>query len=462
MKGDDQVAPLDTDPLDQRPVAPGSANRLGRWFVPVTGGLLLLLVALLLLRGAAVQGWIQSVRVVSGSMAPQLYGPHYAATCPECGWAFRVGQPYAPTASDCTCPNCGCTTVTLPQSLEAGRRVWIDRWPKWTRRLRAWQSVAYCLPPDQETLAVKRIVARGPGRVELHEGDVFLDGRIQRKSLEQLQQVHQLVYDDRYRPRSQLQLPPRWQPRASNAQQHAAWSVAPSGYRFAAQPHAMERVQWLDYVQWTCWCRPFPPTKRTLPQPLWDHYAYNQTVTRQAMHRVGDLEIQCQVTCPSPGRVLLQLDDGLDCLELQLDAADAALCVTHNGADLPGAAAVAVPASHSWRVTFARCDRRVLVQLNGDLIVAAPYKPTVGPRRADYQPVALGAVGADATIRELRLYRDVYYFGPQGESDWTATETLGPDQCFLAGDNVPVSVDSRQFGPVPAGDLLGVVLPRGD
>lgn len=37
---------------------------------------------------------------------------------------------------------------------------------------------------------------------------------------------------------------------------------------------------------------------------------------------------------------------------------------------------------------------------------------------------------------------------------------LGPDQYFLLGDHRSVSIDSREFGPVERGDLLGRVILR--
>lgn len=38
--------------------------------------------------------------------------------------------------------------------------------------------------------------------------------------------------------------------------------------------------------------------------------------------------------------------------------------------------------------------------------------------------------------------------------------TLGPDMYFVMGDNRPNSLDSRMFGPVPAGEIIGRVVLR--
>jgi len=38
--------------------------------------------------------------------------------------------------------------------------------------------------------------------------------------------------------------------------------------------------------------------------------------------------------------------------------------------------------------------------------------------------------------------------------------TLGPDQYFVLGDNRPRSIDSRCYGAVPRGNILGKVMLR--
>ena len=69
---------------------------------------------------------------------------------------------------------------------------------------------------------MKRIVASGPGRVEIRDGDVYLDGQVQQKTLAQLREVRILVHDDRYR----SPLANRWQPAHSDS----PWKPTSTGY----------------------------------------------------------------------------------------------------------------------------------------------------------------------------------------------------------------------------------------
>ena len=74
-------------------------------------------------------------------------------------------------------------------------------------------------------------------------------------------------------------------------------------------------------------------------------------------------------------------------------------------------------------------------------------------------PVAIGVQGLEATVCDLRLYRDVYYTQPIGlPTDRSAAGTvrLGADEYFVLGDNSPISEDSRQWKASAAHGVCGL------
>jgi hypothetical protein len=74
------------------------------------------------------------------------------------------------------------------------------------------------------------------------------------------------------------------------------------------------------------------------------------------------------------------------------------------------------------------------------------------------QPVAIRVEGNSAALRGLKIERLVEYrVNPR--DDLTAYPLhLGADEWFLVGDNVPVSIDSRDWGAIPVEQILGRVI----
>lgn len=108
-------------------------------------------------------------------------------------------------------------------------------------------------------------------------------------------------------------------------------------------------------------------------------------------------------------------------------------------------------------------DRRIRVRLNGGTIV----QHDLGNQREPPIPAAAGdlAIGVcGLTVEEVRwrLYRDVYYYWPGDETAASSERavTLGPNEYFVLGDNVPVSYDSRYepLSRLPGGAILGRVI----
>ncbi|MEO9931748.1 S26 family signal peptidase [Rhodopirellula bahusiensis] len=77
------------------------------------------------------------------------------------------------------------------------------------------------------------------------------------------------------------------------------------------------------------------------------------------------------------------------------------------------------------------------------------------PELSSKSPIAVGLDPRSvANARDLCLWRSIVWRAPQ-LSRWE----LGTDEWFAAGDNVPVSVDSRSWGPIRANQIVGVCEP---
>ena len=104
-------------------------------------------------------------------------------------------------------------------------------------------------------------------------------------------------------------------------------------------------------------------------------------------------------------------------------------------------------------------DRQLYVALNDRALVTYPYEPSTGTRSPVSRPLSIGSQGLGLEIRDLRVYRDVYYTHPIGGGNkWglDAPVRLGGDAYYVLGDNSPISEDSRTWsgGPALATKLL--------
>ncbi len=428
----------------------GSRLRRPRWRWLLLGGMLLVV---LLIRLGAWQGLLRPVRIAGDSMADTFLGPHYVVHCADCGIDFHCGLDFPPADGEAMCPNCGYadnSVESLP--IVAGQRVVIDRWLMPWQRVRTWQAVAFSYPADREFLAIKRVVAGGSGRVAIRHGDVYVDGHIQRKTLDQLRQVCILVHDDHFRPSRNASLPSRW----SGISDDSAWKCVPAGYELDRLKVGDQlAVDWLRYNQWVCWPNASPPAPRYAPAPILDHYGYNQSLSRSGLHRITDLLLQCNVMLRGQGRLLLQINAGTDTFQLELTCPPQTIRLVHNGETawrLP-----AVREHLPWDVSLAVCDQQVFGSIAGQRLPTYSYTPlAASPSQAQTQ-LAIGARGVRVQLEAPRIYRDLYYLGPGGEQVWEDPEPLQYDQYFVLGDNVPISIDSRLGGAIDRADIVGSV-----
>jgi signal peptidase I len=439
-------------------------NRMWKPSIKIRLGGALAAVTILVFVAAAVRivsyrGWITPVRISGGSMAPAFAGEHWQRACADCGFTFRYDAAAASQATRIVCPNCGCSQVDSQAARrERGDRVRIDTLVHRIRRPRRWEAVA--LPDDQnpERLLIKRIVGLPGETIGIRSGDLLVDGRRQRKTLEQLRQLAVLVHDQRFRPPETLGLPPRWGP-ARDAQ---GWTADGDGFAYASPPGRRPvdpTVDWLEYTNWRCCANPYP---RSQPFPVLDHLGYNQGTSRQ-LNPVGDLMLTVRVRSESnQGCILFRLADGHQLWLVRFDLARGTAALFREGTAVASEPLPRVDFFRGVPIEVAVCDARFLMQVAGHTVFQWAFER---PRRAldpQSRPLAIGAAGAGFRVDQLRIYRDVFYLDPQGlPRDWIMPEPLPADRIFVLGDNPCISRDSRHGIPqgVPSRRLLGRIVP---
>jgi signal peptidase I len=75
-------------------------------------------------------------------------------------------------------------------------------------------------------------------------------------------------------------------------------------------------------------------------------------------------------------------------------------------------------------------------------------------------PIALQISKRDSQYYSLRVLREIEYRDDRPSGNVSYPLRVPNQEVFVVGDNVPVSVDSRQFGPLPLSALIGRVHSR--
>lgn len=417
----------------------------------IESGVCLLIAALLI--GA----WhVERFEVPSGSMAPTLLGRHRRLKCRDCGHEFDCGADEdAMDGKRAVCPNCGYAGQELASAPALrGDRVLAHRAAFELRPPRRWELAAFRSPLAGSQIFVKRVAGLPNETIVIRDGDVYANGAIQRKTLAEQLAVAILVHDANSRPTRTIGLPPRWQgePEATRWQHAGGRFVYPPIERAASRGDEPPEIDWLAYRHWRR--RPGLPDEAD-EAPITDVCGYNQTRPVVRSYPVRDLLVSCRLRVSGAGSLAWFATDGQAQFLLELFPAERRAELRRDGALVASAEELPDLAGREAALVLSLFDQQALLALDGKTILVHSYRPDGSPFRPTSRPLAVGSRGLGIELRDVRLYRDVYYTPPAGGAgrapgSGVVQYCLGADEYFMLGDNSPVSADSRSWFTHPA------------
>lgn len=397
----------------------------------------ILLLAWLCLLRTFVADWYE---VSSGSMAPALLGPHRSLACPQCGFQYQcdaLDEP--PPGKRALCPNCwswGAELARVPTT--GGERLLLLRGASPGLPPRRWSVVAFRAPHRASRIQVKRVLGLPGEVVELRCGDVYINGQLVRKTLEQQHALAQLVHDATH-------APPRWV--CSPAGPTCRWRQVENGFFCPANgPQESCSIQWLIYRHQ----QPSGSGARTREAPPEDHYAYNQVRTVLQSFPVNDFLLSCRLAWKGSGQLFFRLRSGRTHALIEITLPTGQLTLTLDGTTPARTRLNGLKQTEQlWEVSA--FDRQILLAIDGRTVFSHDLPQSAQAGDHSGRPLALGTRGLGLAVRDLRVWRDAYYYWPQptrNRHGLSAAVKLGPDEYFVVGDNVPFSDDSRSW-PAP-------------
>ncbi|HEV3143186.1 MAG TPA: signal peptidase I [Gemmataceae bacterium] len=402
--------------------------------------------------------------VPTGSMAPTLAGNHKECTCPRCGYPIVVGsnlganndvQASQRAYAAAWCPNCYYNHLDLDKVPEtAGDRLLVDKNIFEMRRPRRWEVAVFRCPSDLTKPYVKRIAGLPGEKVLIQDGDVYINGELARKTLEECRAVRIPVFDQNFAPEGG-----GWKDRWRSGNPAANAALHDPGLFFLGKELHWDAAagadfRWLVYRHWLL--------DEQKEDPVRDVFGYNGGATRSELSFVHDFLVEFTLETQGSGTFAVGLRDGGDDVQAEIpcgpegEPARELRIERGDGTPLATTLAFLLRTGKSYRVEMAFVDRRISLAVDGREVIAPVDLAPDRDRKPVSRPVWLGAKGVAVTVRDFRIYRDLHYTAT-GRNAIHEAWPLGQNEYFMLGDNSANSEDSRYWSNpgVPESLLLG-------
>jgi len=429
---------------------------------------------------------MEAFRIPTGSMADTLMGAHFRLRCPQCGYKYRYGLGNFRVRRDTIprgplpfrrsrCPSCGYYQPTggmMP--ISNGDRILVLKCFYQFFEPKQWDVIVFKNPLNPVENYIKRLVGRPGEKVEIIDGDVYINGLISRKPAKVQRELWMTVYDNDYqpiRPDEPVFNGHKWsQPlRNSNG---SKWKVDEKDAAIFTLDSDAQRINTLFY-------------DTTIGNDFRATYAYDGVGDYRYLPYCSDLMVRFWVKSspPSRGSIGISLSKyGRTYLGWYEYSGDMKIAVQgEDGRQVLANRAVSFAADgREQPMRFANVDHRLVLEFAGEKLAYDLGRDanSAGPRRTKIEPQVKIFGAGRLELSHIAIFRDIHYTSrnPQLNDRGRATEghplQLGKDEFFVLGDNSPRSEDGRwwsqkgrgnngktyRYGIVPREYLVGKAL----
>lgn len=436
---------------------------------------------------------VEAFVIPTGSMADTLRGAHFRLVCPACSHEFNfrfhsedsIRNEVIPHTKQNThkginynhipvCPMCGTKIENSKRWVNNGDRILVLKYLYHFSEPQRWDVVVFKNPSLPLENYIKRLIGRPGETVQIQDGDIYIDGTIQRKP-EHVQDVLWIcAYHSDYQiptEQSSNRIKEDWDNPFVPSHANSAWAFHPNtrSFQFAGSdlPDVMR----------------FKP--RRIQKFTQSFCAYNgQAYDSSAI--VSDLKLSGLLTPDtSEGNVAILLGKYGRTYKANIHFnGECSICEVDplEGTTIRQIAAKQYPAMTPGKVvevSFAIVDHTFQLRVGTEdpLEHNGPNDPEdwgydFNPQQPQCPTIAVSGQGSAFQFKQVAIFRDVHYTNSQGSNKpGRGTEgqgneyTLKKDEFFVLGDNSPQSHDSRfwelpgkrngRAEPYPAG-----VVPR--
>ena len=418
---------------------------------------------------------IQAFQIPTGSMAETLRGAHYQMRCFRCGYKFDAGSESI-SLNRPQCPNCN--YFQPPHAFgpaKNGDRVFVLKCIYQFFEPKRWDVVVFKYPTNPHDNFIKRLIALPGETVQLIDGDVYIDGKIQRKPVNVQKELWMPIFVQDFQPLDacdNFDEPVRqgqdkhntiWKHPFEN-ENGSAWDLQPTWYSL---DDASKKRHTLDF-------------QTDNPDDFRASYAYNDTSTYAGKPMCSDLMITFYAKNQSPGGYIgasLEKHGVLYSAHVKF-AGSLLFTKTVDGVTTelrrPMLTGSFEPGVFK-KFEFSNVDQQLILRWGEKRFSYDLSKDTsfvtqeAGSEKTPRVQIFASGI---TELSHIELYRDIFYLGKEENTPRANVDhpfTLEDDQFFVCGDNCNNSLDARvwrvegkgnngtkyRIGTVPRGYMMG-------
>ncbi|TWU53000.1 signal peptidase I [Candidatus Brocadiaceae bacterium B188] len=279
---------------------------------------------------------------------------------------------------------------------------------------------------------IKRLVGLPGEKLQIVNGDLYINDKIQRKPAPVQETLWLPVYDSNYLAKEEDA--PVW------ITDGDAWQTHDKSITLDTLSRANSNA-----------------SLATFGRSISDQNGYN---SRTGHTEMGDTKISFDVTLLKGSQLLtlvLEKNNDIFTALIPADNADKKTRLLRNGT-IVVEKDIGLQTGHSHKIEFSNVDRMVSLAIDNKEIFAFDYDDGMVPDQRSFETskICFGGTRIHATFENIKIFHDLYYTS-LSSGTWGTTKPvqLGEKDYFMLGDNSRNSNDSRVWKFVPKKNIVG-------
>jgi signal peptidase I len=398
---------------------------------------------------------MEAFRIPTGSMADTLMGAHFRLCCRQCGYKYDHGYasqndrippgrvPLPPTR----CPSCGYyDNSRRPDTVANGDRILVLKCIYQFIEPKRWDVIVFKNPTDPTINYIKRLIGLPGEKVQIIDGDIYINDQICRKPPKVQNELWMTVYNNDYQPVSPYTPMFNYHPweQPFDTAPLSKWELGPASPIQFHLDSPTDQINTMTY-------------RTSIGNNFRAAYAYDNVSEYDTLPFCSDLKTRFYVNPESAqGTIGIALSKYQTEYKARLDlSGEMIITKSENGSNTVELARKQIEPGkirESFQLQFANVDHLLLFQCGGETL---SYELGNGPDgagriRENIEPGVQIFGAGKMTLSHVAISRDIHYLevmAVNGYKEGRATRNspfeLHEDQFFVLGDNSPNSEDGR-------------------